>query len=55
MNSRVKSDASLSWALKQSNSSFWAAYIDQPAEVTPNGSDCKGILPKMAETFRLRI
>ena len=29
-------------------------HIDQTAEVTPKGSDCEGILAKMAETFRLK-
>ena len=33
-----------------------AIYSEQTPEVTPKGSEfSKGILPKMAETFRLRI
>ena len=34
---------------------FWPIYNDQTAEVTPNGGDCKGIPPKMADRIRVRI
>ena len=34
---------------------FWVNYNDHPAEVTLNCGLVEGILPKMAETLRLRI